>query len=66
MGVGLSSFIFLFRISGSSVETYFEFRRPLGVEVTFAGIIQRANSPFLLAMKSPNGNKAYIAEVNIN
>ncbi|KAG8330272.1 Guanylate cyclase soluble subunit alpha-2 [Homalodisca vitripennis] len=37
---------------GLSVETYFEFKRPWGVEVSFRGILQRANSPFLLMIRN--------------
>ncbi|XP_075235002.1 guanylate cyclase 1 soluble subunit alpha 2 [Lycorma delicatula] len=47
---------------GTPVETYFEFRQPRGVEVSFSGIVKRANSPFLLAVHLPQDSGTFVAE----
>ncbi|XP_054261226.1 head-specific guanylate cyclase [Macrosteles quadrilineatus] len=46
---------------GLSVETYFEFKRPWGVEVSFRGILQRANSPFLLMITKVDPRSSSLA-----
>ncbi|KAL1130142.1 hypothetical protein AAG570_013080, partial [Ranatra chinensis] len=38
---------------GSNVEKYFQFIGPRGLEVTYKGIISRANSQFILAIRLP-------------
>ncbi|RZF48979.1 hypothetical protein LSTR_LSTR003055 [Laodelphax striatellus] len=47
---------------GTPVQTYFEFKLPRGVEVSFEGIIKRANSPFLLAISLSGDLGPCIAE----
>ncbi|XP_050303714.1 head-specific guanylate cyclase-like [Anthonomus grandis grandis] len=39
-------------IEGTTVSTYFEFRRPRSITLTFNEIVKRANTPFVLALKN--------------
>ncbi|XP_021940697.1 head-specific guanylate cyclase isoform X2 [Zootermopsis nevadensis] len=43
-----------FQTLGTSVATYFEFRRPRGIALCFSEIVKRANTPFVLAIRWPD------------
>ncbi|XP_066999872.2 head-specific guanylate cyclase [Anabrus simplex] len=47
---------------GTAVATHFEFRRPRGIALDFVAIMQRANTPFLLAIRRPPGAPPCLAE----
>jgi guanylate cyclase soluble subunit alpha len=50
---------------GTSVATYFEFRRPRGIALCFSEIVKRANTPFVLAIRWPDSNtEGKLAEVS--
>ncbi|KAF6216149.1 hypothetical protein GE061_000488 [Apolygus lucorum] len=36
---------------GTNVRTYFKFKKPVGLEISYEGIIGRANSPFILSLE---------------
>ncbi|XP_024085223.1 head-specific guanylate cyclase [Cimex lectularius] len=38
---------------GTNVQSYFEFLRPIDLEVSYTGIISRSNSPFVLGIRLP-------------
>ncbi|PNF35757.1 hypothetical protein B7P43_G13046 [Cryptotermes secundus] len=42
------------RTLGTSVATYFEFRRPRGIALCFNEIVKRANTPFVLSIRWPD------------
>ncbi|BES91073.1 cyclase alpha 1 subunit [Nesidiocoris tenuis] len=39
---------------GTKVETHFKFKNPIGLEISYEGIIGRLNSPFILALEIPD------------
>ncbi|XP_050440363.1 head-specific guanylate cyclase [Adelges cooleyi] len=47
---------------GRSVHTYFKIKRPKNVRLTFEGIVNRANSPFVLTLCLPEPLKNHLAE----
>ena len=50
---------------GTSVATYFEFRRPKGVALCFNEIVKRANTPFVLSIRWPDPkSEERLAEVS--
>jgi len=52
---------------GSSVATYFEFRRPKGIALCFYEIVKRANTPFVLSIRWPDPkSEERLAEVSRN
>ena len=52
---------------GSSVATYFEFRRPKGIALCFNEIVKRANTPFVLSIRWPDPkSEERLAEVSTN
>lgn len=48
-------------IYGRQATTYFDFKRPTGLNVNFREILKRLNTPFLLGLKLP-GRKDNVAE----
>lgn len=50
---------------GAAVSTYFEFRRPRGLELSVAEIGKRANTTFVLSLKKPIGVEEFLAEVSL-
>lgn len=48
----------LFGTLGKSVATYFEFQRPRSITLSFEEIVKRANTPFVLILKSLTGEEA--------
>lgn len=54
-----------FQTLGTSVATYFEFRRPRGIALCFSEIVKRANTPFVLAIRWPDSKaEERLAEVS--
>jgi guanylate cyclase soluble subunit alpha len=52
---------------GTSVATYFEFRRPRGIALCFSEIVKRANTPFVLSIRWPDTkSEERLAEVSAN
>jgi guanylate cyclase soluble subunit alpha len=52
------------RTLGTSVATYFEFRRPRGIALCFKEIVKRANTPFVLSIRWPDSTvEERLAEV---
>lgn len=49
---------------GTSAATYFEFHRPRSIILSFSEIIKRANTPFVLAIRSLAGLDSFPAEVS--
>ncbi|XP_015604589.1 head-specific guanylate cyclase isoform X2 [Cephus cinctus] len=47
---------------GREISTYFVFTRPRGVTLTFHEILKRANTPFVLALRKPQGTDKFPAE----
>ncbi|RZC41411.1 head-specific guanylate cyclase, partial [Asbolus verrucosus] len=47
---------------GTSVATYFEFHRPRSITLSFAEIVKRANTPFVLAIRNLPGVESFPAE----
>jgi hypothetical protein len=53
------------RTLGTSVATYFEFRRPRGIALCFNEIVKRANTPFVLSIRWPDSTaEDRLAEVS--
>jgi guanylate cyclase soluble subunit alpha len=53
------------RTLGTSVATYFEFRRPRGIALCFNEIVKRANTPFVLSIRWPDSTaEERLAEVS--
>jgi guanylate cyclase soluble subunit alpha len=53
------------RTLGTSVATYFEFRRPRGIALCFNEIVKRANTPFVLSIRWPDSTaEKRLAEVS--
>lgn len=48
---------------GTAASTYFHFHRPRGLVLTFPEIVKRANTPFVLLIRKPNGVQEFPAEV---
>ncbi|XP_044749887.1 head-specific guanylate cyclase [Coccinella septempunctata] len=46
---------------GRAVATYFDFRRPRSIVLSFADIVKRANTPFVLAIRKLSAAKAFPA-----
>ncbi|KAL3267122.1 hypothetical protein HHI36_011262 [Cryptolaemus montrouzieri] len=51
---------------GKAVATYFEFRRPRSIRLTFTDIVKRANTPFVLAIRKLSAVKSFPAEVSVH
>lgn len=49
--------------TGRSVHTYFKIRRPKNVRLSFEGIVNRTNSPFVLTLCLPEPLNHHSAEV---
>lgn len=49
---------------GTVAATYFEFRRPRNISLSFNEIVKRANTPFVLAIRKPLGVESFPAEVS--
>ncbi|XP_049826042.1 head-specific guanylate cyclase [Aethina tumida] len=47
---------------GTSVSTYFEFKRPRNITLNFGEIIKRANTPFMLAIRPLGDDGNFLAE----
>ncbi|CAH1958858.1 unnamed protein product [Acanthoscelides obtectus] len=47
---------------GTSVATYFEFRRPSSITLAFKHIVERTNTPFVLVVKKPKGVENFNAQ----
>lgn len=56
--------IFFYMFSGRSIHSYFKIRRPKNVRLSFEGIVNRANSPFVLTLCLPEPLNHHSAEVN--
>lgn len=52
--------------AGRSIHTYFKIRRPKNVRLSFEGIVNRANSPFVLTLCLPKPLNHHSAEVTDN
>ncbi|XP_030745740.1 head-specific guanylate cyclase [Sitophilus oryzae] len=48
----------LLKSHGTSVSTYFEFKRPRSLTLSFGEIIKRANTPFVLALRQIPGDRS--------
>lgn len=49
---------------GKAVASYFEFRRPRSMTLSFEDIVKRANTPFVLVIRRPSGVKTFAAVVS--
>nr|CAD7424003.1 unnamed protein product [Timema monikensis] len=47
---------------GAYVGTYFEFKQPRGLALTFTEIVKKANTPFVLVIRRPDGAADFPAE----
>lgn len=45
-----------------AATTYFKFRRPVGLKLTFSEITKRTNTPFLITLKAPTGRVDFTAK----
>ncbi|CAH0560351.1 unnamed protein product, partial [Brassicogethes aeneus] len=51
----------LLKDCGTSVSTYFEFRRPRNINLSFNEIVKRTNTPFMLAIKQLSDDGSFPA-----